>query len=243
MNKMIVSVLSKRNNLIPLYQTAHLIASRTIYRSQFQKPNMRAFLVDELAVINSDCAVDFSTPRGTFFYLKLLLKWEVGIVVSTTGFFLQEHAFLKDVSKMISVLISANTSFGVNKFSDIISFASFLLNEDYDISILETHHKNKLDAPSGTALSLSNRIVSNRTTNPLSELASRSCKISFSSIRGANIIGRHEVMFFSNNETIILSHSSSNRLHYAEGAIRAASHLSREPKGLCSMEEIIYVRT
>ncbi|AGO28379.1 Dihydrodipicolinate reductase [Candidatus Tremblaya phenacola PAVE] len=243
MNKMIVSVLSKRNNLTPPHQTAHLTASRTVYGSQFQRPNIRTFLVDELAVINSDCVVDFSIPRGTFFYLKLLLKWGVGVVVSTTGFFSQERAFLKDASKMISILISTNTSFGVNKFSDIISFASFLFFGAYDITILETHHKNKLDAPSGTALSLGNRIASNRPAPLPSELASGSHRISFSSIRGANIIGRHEIMFFSNNETITLSHSSSNRLHYAEGAIKAASHLIRKPKGLFSMEEIIDDRT
>lgn len=226
---------------------SNLVASRNIGGPQFLRFRVRTFLSDESLAETTNCVVDFSIPRATFFYLKLVLQSEVGLVVSTTGFLQQEQTFLADLPRLTKTIVSPNTSLGVNRFFDIVSVASHLLGDEYDAEILETHHREKEDSPSGTALSIGRTIANNRFTSFSRNVVLSRCQvrrqrrraeIGFSSVRGGEVVGEHRVMFISDNETLVLSHSSANRFHYAEGALLAADRISWENHTFRSMRDI-----
>ena len=191
---------------------------------------------DSLEKLNGkgDVVIDFSSPAAVEKALPYCEAHKLPIVVCTTG--LSEELQLKVVqlSRTVPVFKSANMSMGINVLSELCKRASAILGVNYDVEIVEQHHHNKLDAPSGTALMLadaSNRSSVRQKRDPK--------EIGISSVRGGSIVGDHEVLFCGPDEVITLKHTAYSRSIFANGAINAAVYLAKKEPGLYNMGDLI----
>ena len=192
-----------------------------------------------------DIIIDFSHPDMTLEVLKFAKKENIPIVIATTGFSKEQEDIIKEYSQNIPVFKSANMSYSINLMCKVLKEIAPLLS-DSDIEITETHHRNKKDAPSGTALLLANKInesLENK-MNYVFDRHSMSQKrsdneIGFSSIRGGNIVGEHTVQFFSDFETFEIKHTCHSRSVFADGAIKAAMLMIGKPAGMYTMDDLI----
>ncbi len=194
----------------------------------------------------ADVIVDFSHPSVTDHLLAFAVKKNLPIVIATTGLSAKQKEAIKDASEKIPVFFSANMSLGVNLLIDLVKKAALVLQKDYDIEIIEKHHNQKVDAPSGTALYIADEISSVLSYQPTytydrhSRRAKRDkSEIGIHAIRGGNIVGEHEVLFAGDNEVIEITHSASSKAVFAEGALRAAMFLKDKNPGLYSMSDIV----
>lgn len=192
-----------------------------------------------------DVIIDFSVPEATFEILKYAKRTKTPIVIATTGFNEEELKEIKEISKEIPVFKSPNMSLEVNLMSNIVKKVAEVLRNS-DIEIVETHHNNKIDSPSGTAILLADAInevfngEKEYNFNRMNEREKRDKKeIGFSSIRGGNIVGEHSVKFFGENETFEITHKSYSRRVFAEGAVEAAKYIVGCKSGLYDMKELI----
>lgn len=192
-----------------------------------------------------DIIIDFSAPNSTLNILEFAISKKIPIVIATTGFSEQEEQKIKKYSKIIPIFQSANMSFNINLMSQIIADVALNL-KDADIEIIETHHNNKKDSPSGTALLLADSITKalNTTANYTFDRHSLHKKrekneIGFSSIRGGNIVGEHTVKFFGADETFEITHTAHSRSIFADGALKAAEFLINQPAGFYDMNHLI----
>ena len=189
---------------------------------------------------NSDVIIDFSTPEILEKLINYALKYNTKLVIGTTGLQPQHFKLLEKAAQTLPILYSANMSIGANLLSYLARKATKIL-DDYDIEILETHHRNKKDSPSGTAIMLAETIASekglniafNRGNRPRSEK-----EIGISSLRGGNVHGIHEISFLGDNEIITLKHEALNKNSFAIGAIKAAIWLQNKSPALYSMQDI-----
>ena len=198
---------------------------------------------------NSNVIIDFSSPSAIESNLKLAINNNTALVIGTTGLTDKEYKKIKIASKKIPILVSSNMSLGVNLLFNLVTQAASTLNEsDYDIEILETHHKHKKDAPSGTALSLGEYAAKGRKTNfNNSKILDRTSKktvrkkgnIGFSVSRGGEIAGEHTVSFIGKNDRVDLVHKASNRSIFVNGAIEAAIFLFKKKNGLYNMHDML----
>ena len=195
--------------------------------------------------IGFDCTAD-SLTAGHFMALTYCEAHKMPIVVCTTG--LSEELQLKVVqlSRIVPVFKSANMSIGINLLSELCKRASAILGADYDVEIVEQHHHNKLDAPSGTALMLADAIneENNGAYHYVYDRSSVRQKrdpkeIGISSVRGGSIVGDHEVLFCGPDEVITLKHTAYSRSVFANGAINAAVYLAKKEPGLYNMGNMI----
>ena len=192
-----------------------------------------------------DVIIDFSVPSSTLNILKFAIQNKIPTVIATTGFSEEDKKHIKYVSNIIPNFQSANMSFTINLMSKIVSqIAPFLA--DTDIEIVETHHNQKKDAPSGTALLLADSINKSLKNNMKyvfnrhnSNRKRKNNEIGFSSIRGGNIVGNHTVYFFGSQETFEISHKTYSRSVFAEGALKAAKFLITQSTGLYNMDNLI----
>ncbi|GAO54682.1 4-hydroxy-tetrahydrodipicolinate reductase [Novosphingobium sp. MD-1] len=196
----------------------------------------------------SDVLVDFSAPAALEGNLDAAVSAGVPIVIGTTG--LEErHHFLCDVAAdAVAVLQTGNTSLGVTLLAHLVREAASRLGEDWDIEIVETHHRMKVDAPSGTALLLGEAAAKGRAVS-LAEAAVRgrdgitgarqAGTIGFASLRGGTVAGDHTVHFLADNERVSLSHLAENRAIFARGAVRAAEWLIGRAAGRYTMPEVL----
>ena len=192
-----------------------------------------------------DVIVDFSHVHATLEILKFADDKHIPIVIATTGFNREQEKILEDYSKRLPVFRSANMSFDINLMRKLVAQIAPLF-ADSDIEITETHHRNKVDAPSGTALLLANSIndalggkmkyVYNR--HDLSQKREAN-EIGFTSIRGGNIVGEHVVQFFGPNDTFEIKHTSYSRTVFAEGAVKALKFIVDKPNGLYTMNDLV----
>lgn len=192
-----------------------------------------------------DVIIDFSHVHSTLNILEYAKEKHIPIVIATTGFNSEQEKIIEEYSKFIPIFKSANMSFDINLMCKILSELAPILSGS-DIEITETHHKNKVDSPSGTALLLANsineslgnkmRYVYNR--HDLSKKREDD-EIGFTSIRGGNIVGEHTVQFFSPYETFEIKHTSYSRSVFAEGALKAAEFIVNKPNGLYSMNDLV----
>lgn len=185
------------------------------------------------AVQKSDVVIDFSNPENLAYVTKACTEYKIPLMCGTTGIHQEHFDLLKVTSKNIPVLYAANTSIGIAILKKAVSLVATAFENaklQNDITISETHHNLKKDSPSGTALALGNAI-NKIVHNP----------ISYSSIRGGNVVGEHTVHFFSNDEVIKLSHECLNRNVFAEGAIKAAEWLLSKPSGLYNIDDVLGV--
>ena len=201
----------------------------------------------EIAKIHEepDIIIDFSHVNLTMEILKYAKEKNIPIVIATTGFSKEQENVIKEYSKSIPVFKSANMSYDINLMCKLVSQLAPLLSGS-DIEITETHHRNKIDAPSGTALLLANSInerLGNRMNYIFNRHDSRQKRndneIGFSSIRGGNIVGEHTVQFFSEFETFEIKHTAYSRSVCADGAIKAALFMINKPARLYSMDDLI----
>lgn len=192
-----------------------------------------------------DIIIDFSTPEATINTLEFAKQNNIPIVVATTGFSVEQLSIIENYSKIIPVFRSSNMSYEINLMANIVSKLSTLL-KDSDIEIVETHHRNKIDSPSGTALILADSI-NNALNNEMDYQYDRHSvrqkrpdkEIGIHSIRGGTEVGKHTVMFLGENETFEITHTVTSRSIFAKGALKAAKFLVNKKAGLYDMKDLI----
>lgn len=195
---------------------------------------------------NPDVIIDFSNPAALDGVLKFALKMHIPAVICTTGLTETQVDEINAASEIVPIFFSANMSIGVNLICELAKKAATVLYPEYNIEIIEQHHNQKLDAPSGTALMIANEISSalpekvkyeynrqpKREKRPVAE-------IGIHSIRGGTIVGEHEIIFAGKDEIIKLSHSAMSKEIFATGAINAAIFLAGKEPGMYSMKEML----
>ena len=168
---------------------------------------------------------------------------KVALVLCTTGYTPEQVEKIKETSKVSPVFYSRNMSIGINLLIELSKKAKAVLGDDFDIEIIEKHHNQKLDAPSGTALMIADAIADDDTVYTYDRHAVRKkrekTEIGISSVRGGTIVGEHEVIFAGNNEVITLSHSAQSKDLFAAGAVNAAIFMSGKGAGLYDMSAMI----
>ncbi len=197
---------------------------------------------------SSDVLVDFSAPAALEGNLDAAMEAGIPIVVGTTGLEERHHWLCDNAAEQIAVLQTGNTSLGVTLLAHLVREAASRLGEDWDIEVVETHHRMKVDAPSGTALLLGEAAAKGRGID-LSSHSDRgrdgitgvrkAGNIGFAALRGGSVAGDHTVHFLADDERIALSHLAENRRIFAKGAIRAAQWLIGKPLGRYTMPEVL----
>jgi len=194
----------------------------------------------------ADVIIDFSHPSTLENLLKYAVSSNTPAVISTTGLSDVQIQDIKDASKKVPIFFSANMSLGVNLIRELAEKATKVLGSTFDIEIVEAHHNQKIDAPSGTALMLANAISDQLPTPPTYEFDRHSKRakrekreIGIHAIRGGTIVGEHEIIFAGHDEVIKISHSAMSREIFATGSINAALFLCGKPAGLYSMSDLI----
>lgn len=197
---------------------------------------------------DSDVLVDFSSPHALEANLDAAAAVGVPIVVGTTGLEERHHFLCDNAAESIAVLQTGNTSLGVTLLAHLVREASRRLGEDWDIEVVETHHRMKVDAPSGTALLLGQAAAEGRVIDLTAQSergrdgitgARAAGAIGFASLRGGTVAGDHSVLFLGDDERISLSHLAENRRIFAKGAVRAAQWLIGKPAGRYAMPEVL----
>jgi 4-hydroxy-tetrahydrodipicolinate reductase len=204
---------------------------------------------DPLALAQaSDVLVDFSAPAALEFTLDAAIHARTPIVIGTTGLAERHHWLIDAAAVSIPALQTGNTSLGITLLAHLVKEAAQRLGPDWDIEIAETHHRMKVDAPSGTALLLGEAAAAGRGVH-LKEESVRGRDgvtgarvpgtIGFASLRGGSVAGDHAVHFLADNERITLSHMAENRAIFARGAVRAGEWLIGQKPGRYTMAEVL----
>ena len=191
-----------------------------------------AFDVDgdaQNAIKGCDCLVEFTSPKATIEHLAICAKFKQAMVIGTTGLSEDDKKKIKEASANIPVVLSPNMSAGVNILFKLVEDASKALGGEYEISILEAHHAEKKDAPSGTAKELE-RIV--KAALPDSDVA-------VSSVREGEIVGEHTITFESDLDLIEITHSAKTRDIFAHGALLAAKFVAGKKSGMFTMKDVL----
>ena len=200
------------------------------------------------ALANATIAIDFTLPEATGDNLAAVAALRIPIVIGTTGLDAKRHALIRRASEKLPVLVAPNMSLAVNLFFSLVGSAAAALPGDYDIEIVEVHHRHKADAPSGTALRLGEIAAGARNTtlgsvgvygragNATTRLPGA---IGFASVRAGDIIGEHHVLFAGSGETLELVHRATDRMTFAHGALAAARWLTGRQPGLYGMADVL----
>ena len=192
----------------------------------------------------SDVILDFSSHIYTPSVLQYGIKQNLPVVVATTGHTEEELGFIKEAAEKIPIFKSGNMSIAVNVLCRLAAGAASVL-DGFDIEIIETHHRNKLDAPSGTALMIASSIEEitgeRKHTYDRTERSERRPydEIGIHSVRGGTDIGEHEVIFFGKGERLSIKHIAEGRELFAQGALRACSYIVGKPAGYCDMRTLL----
>lgn len=199
----------------------------------------------------SNTLIDFTRPEATLAHLEVCRAAGVKMVIGTTGFSAEEKAMLKAASKDIAIVFAPNMSVGVNVTFKLLEVAAKVLNEGYDIEIIESHHRHKIDAPSGTALRMG-EVIADALDRDLEKVAvygregvtgeRKSETIGFSTIRAGDIVGEHMAMFAGTGERIEISHKATSRMTFAMGSLRAVRFLADKQNGIFDMQDVLGLR-
>jgi 4-hydroxy-tetrahydrodipicolinate reductase len=200
---------------------------------------------------HSQVLIDFTRPEGTLAHLKVCRELGVNAVIGTTGFGEGQKEKIADAARDIAIVMAPNMSVGVNVTMKLIEMAAKALATGYDIEVIETHHRHKVDAPSGTALKMG-EVIAQALGRDLKqcgvfgrvgETGERGLSsIGFSSIRGGDVVGDHTVLFAGTGERIEITHKAASRATYAEGSLRAVRFLAGKRKGLFDMFDVLELR-
>lgn len=195
---------------------------------------------------DADVVIDFSHPSALTDILNYCKKRKLPVILATTGFTNEQKQEFTDASKEIPVFFSANMSLGINLLIDLAKKATKLLEGNFDIEIVERHHNQKLDAPSGTALAIADAI-DETLSFPAEYVYDRHAvrkkrkktEIGLHAVRGGTIVGEHDIIFAGTDEVIELKHSAHSKEVFAVGAVKAAKFITDKPAGLYNMNDII----
>lgn len=203
----------------------------------------------EILCQKSDVIIDFTRPDATLALLPLCQRYDRPMMIGTTGLHAEAEQWILRAAEHIPIVLAANTSLGVNVLMEVVRRVSAILPaSDWDAEIFESHHRRKVDAPSGTALKLGEQIALGRNTS-LNEAmrypyenARKTGDIGFSVLRGGEISGEHTVYFINDHERLEFTHRAQNRSIFARGALVAAKWLQGKPAGLYSMADVLGFR-
>ncbi|MDP3804337.1 MAG: 4-hydroxy-tetrahydrodipicolinate reductase [Candidatus Omnitrophota bacterium] len=183
----------------------------------------------EAFVEGCDCLIEFTDPQATMEHLALCEKHKKAIVIGTTGLSDDEKKKVEEASAKIPILLSPNMSVGVNLLFKMVKDAAKILGKDYNVEIVEAHHAQKKDAPSGTAKELA-RIIKEEKSD---------IKIPIESVREGDIVGEHTITFESSLDIIEITHSAKTRDIFAKGALQAAKFVAAKKHGLYTMKDVL----
>lgn len=196
----------------------------------------------------ADCIIDFSNPDASMKSLEVAVKYDKAMVIGTTGFSHHQRERLKELAQKTRVVSAPNMSVGVNLLLKIIPEMARVLGMDYDVEIIEAHHRLKKDAPSGTAIRMA-EVVAHALGRNLDKVAVYGRKgiigerkpqeIGVQTIRAGDIVGDHTVLFAGLGERIEITHRAHSRDTFARGAIRAALWVVNQPRGLYDMQDVL----
>lgn len=207
-------------------------------------------VTDRLAVLTKafDVLIDFSQPEATLAHLAICRQAKRRMVIGTTGIALEGRAMIQAAAHECAIVWSPNMSIGVNLCFKLLELTARVLGDEVDIEVIEAHHRHKRDAPSGTALRMG-EIVAETLGRDLKQCAvygrqgatgERDSKtIGFETIRAGDIVGEHTVMFAGIGERVEIAHKASSRLTFARGALRAASWVMQQERGLFDMQDVL----
>ncbi|HRU95952.1 MAG TPA: 4-hydroxy-tetrahydrodipicolinate reductase [Ruminococcus sp.] len=201
--------------------------------------------VDKLPV-KPDVIIDFSNPASLDSLLDYCLSTGTPLVIGSTGYSDEQRAQIKKASEQIPIFFTFNMSLGINLLVNLAKKAASILGDRFDIEIVEKHHNQKIDAPSGTAIMLAEAIneTLDNSKHYVYDRHSRRQKrekseIGMHAIRGGTIVGEHDIIFAGNDEVITLSHSAASKMVFAEGSVKAAVYLKDQPAGLYDMQMLL----
>ena len=199
------------------------------------------------ALAGADALIDFTRPEGTLAHADACAELGVQLVIGTTGFSDADKARLQALAQQVAMVLAPNMSVGVNVTLKLLQLAARSLQGDWDIEIIEAHHRHKVDAPSGTALKMGEVIAAAQGT----QLAGRAVyeryghtgervagSIGFATVRGGDIVGDHTVLFAGAGERVEIAHKSSSRAGYAQGSLRAVRFLADKSSGMFDMFDV-----
>lgn len=232
-----------------LASTPQLYLSGGITRDKIKAPLDVPLLKDaEDLFASSDIVIDFTSPEASVLHARIAARTGKPLVIGTTGFSESERAEIAGLGNSVAILLTPNASLGVNVLLDLVRKTASFLGPDFAIEILEAHHGQKQDAPSGTALALAQSASEGRgidlrgaavysrhgRTGPRTE-----GEIGFSVLRGGDIVGEHTVYFIGQGERIELTHRATDRAIFARGALRAAQWLAEQEAGFYTMADFL----
>ena len=200
------------------------------------------------ALKNAHVLVDFTRPEASLAYLEACKQAGVKHVIGTTGFTVEQKAKIAAATKEIAIVFAPNMSVGVTLLLDLVEQAAKVLNDGYDIEVVEMHHRHKVDAPSGTALRLGEAAAQGlgQDLNDCAIYAREGVtgereagKIGFATLRGGDVVGDHTVVFAGIGERVEITHKASSRATFALGALRAAKFLQSKSTGLFDMRDVL----
>ncbi|QDC44503.1 4-hydroxy-tetrahydrodipicolinate reductase [Methylophilus medardicus] len=216
---------------------------------QFGKQTGVKISADVVAALQgADVLVDFTRPEPSMQYLQACQAAKVSLVIGTTGFSDAEKATIAQAAQEISIVFAPNMSVGVTLLINLVEQAARVLNQGYDIEVVEMHHRHKVDAPSGTALRLGEAAAKGieKSLNECAVYAREGVTgereagtIGFATMRGGDVVGDHTVVLAGIGERVELTHKASSRATFAQGALRAAKFLADKPQGLFDMRDVL----
>ena len=196
----------------------------------------------------ADVVLDFTTPEATIAHAALAADSLTALVIGTTGCNAEQDALIRDAATRAPIMQAANMSVGVNLLLQLTRQVAAILDEDFDIEVVEMHHRHKVDAPSGTALALgraaaegrgvAHDAVAERGRDGITGARQRGA-IGYAALRGGNVAGEHSVVFAADNERVELTHKAGDRAIFARGGVRAALWLHGKPPGFYSMIDVL----
>lgn len=211
------------------------------------------FISDDIARFIKDCDViiDFTSPASTMEHLYAASEEKKAIVIGTTGFSNQQLDKIRDISKETRCVLSPNMSVGVNVMFKLIKNVAAIMGEEYDIEIIEAHHRMKKDAPSGTAMKMA-EIAATSLKRDLSKVAvyerrgdigeRKKDEIGIQTVRAGDIVGEHTVIFGGLGERLEITHKAQSRDNFARGAVKAAKWIVNKPNGIYDMQDVLGLR-
>lgn len=202
----------------------------------------------EAVVDDFDVLIDFTAPAASVAHARICAKYGKAIVVGTTGFSDEQKAQFNESLSKVAAVVATNYSTGVNLCFKLLDIAAKVIGDDSDIEIYEAHHRHKVDAPSGTALSMG-EVVADALGRDLSKVAVYGREgqtgardrdtIGFATVRGGDVVGDHTVSFLADGERVEITHKASSRMSFARGAVRAAAWLPGQKVGLYDMQDVL----
>lgn len=236
MGRVITKSVAQRND-------CKIVAGVDLFDGEAEFPVFKSF--DDVNV-KADVIIDFSNPAVLSSLLNFAKKNDCAAVIATTGLSDEQKESITVASEEIPVFFSANMSLGVSLITELAKKAARVLGDSFDIEIVEAHHNQKIDAPSGTALMIADSISEALEEKPVYEFDRHSKRekrtkneIGIHAIRGGTIVGEHEIIFAGHDEIITISHSARSKELFAIGSINAAVFLNGKPSGMYSMKHLV----